>query len=126
MNARYCPCFSVNVATICWLSARRCDPLGFTLEDTSMNVRYRVKLEESERQELQGLMAGGTRSVRKVKRAQILLAADYGNSDEQIASTVRVGTSTVYQTKPRFVAEGLKHPLTEHPPPRRHRQLCTN
>ena len=40
-----------------------------------MHLRYRVDLEESERQQLEGIVAGGTRAVRRVKRAQILLAA---------------------------------------------------
>jgi hypothetical protein len=38
-------------------------------------------------------------SARKLKRAQILLAAGAGTSDEQIARSVGVGGSTVYRTK---------------------------
>jgi hypothetical protein len=64
-----------------------------------MHIRYRVDLEESERQYLKTIVAGGTRAVRRVKRAQILLAAAAGASDADIASTVHVGTSTVYRTK---------------------------
>jgi hypothetical protein len=41
-----------------------------------MNVRYRVELSEAERSELKALIGGGKAAVRKVKRAQILLAAD--------------------------------------------------
>jgi hypothetical protein len=37
------------------------------------------------------------------QRAQILLAADAGASDEEIASSVGVGGATVYRTKRRFV-----------------------
>jgi len=43
-----------------------------------MNVRYRVELSQSERAELEGLLSGGKHAVRKLKRAQILLAADAG------------------------------------------------
>ena len=43
--------------------------------------------------------------MRKVKRAQILLAAARGWSDARIAANVAVGTSTVYWTKRRFVEE---------------------
>jgi hypothetical protein len=64
-----------------------------------MNVRYRVKLDVAERRQLEDLIAGGTHSVRKIKRAQILLAADGGGGDEQIARAIQVGTSTVYRTK---------------------------
>jgi transposase len=71
-----------------------------------MNVRYRVELSQTERQQLTELMRGGKHAARKLKRAQILLAADVGASDEDIARTVGVGGSTVYRTKRRFV-EGL-------------------
>ncbi len=66
-----------------------------------MNVRYRVTLEASERAQLVAMVLGGTAPVRKVKRAQILLAADVGSTDEEIAKNVSVGTSTVYRTKQR-------------------------
>ena len=46
-----------------------------------MNVRYRVELSQAERDELAALLSGGKHSVRKLKRAQILLAADAGESD---------------------------------------------
>ena len=54
-----------------------------------MNVRYRVELSQSERAELRQLLSGGKQPVRKLKRAQILLAADEGVSDEDIASAIR-------------------------------------
>ena len=41
-----------------------------------MNVRYRVDLSQAERDELTALLSGGKHPVRKLKRAQILLAAD--------------------------------------------------
>jgi hypothetical protein len=34
-----------------------------------MNVRYRVELEDGERQPLRALVAGGSRAVRRIKRA---------------------------------------------------------
>jgi transposase len=89
-----------------------------------MHIRYRVELEESERHELEALVAGGTRGVRRVKRGQILLAAAAGQSDETIAVTVQVGTSTVYRTKRRFVEEGLAAALAEEPRPGGARKLA--
>ena len=53
-----------------------------------MNIRYRVDLSEPERAHLQGLISGGKHAARKVKRAQILLAADAGAGDEEIARVV--------------------------------------
>ena len=89
-----------------------------------MHVRYRVELDESERQQLEALVAGGTRGVRRVKRAQILLAAADGASDEMIAVTVQVGTSTVYRTKRRLVEEGVAAALAEEPRPGGKRKLA--
>jgi transposase len=54
-----------------------------------------------------------THAARKLKRAQILLAADAGASDEEIARSVGVGGSTVYRTKRRFVLGNLEAALHE-------------
>ena len=51
-----------------------------------MNVRYRVELSQAEREQLTALLSGGKHSARKLKRAQILLAADAGVGDEAIAT----------------------------------------
>jgi hypothetical protein len=75
-----------------------------------MNIRYRVELNEEERAQLTAMLSGGKHAVRKLKRAQILLAADAGISDAAIASSVSVGGSTVYRTKQRFVEGNLKGP----------------
>jgi transposase len=88
-----------------------------------MNVRYRVTLETSERVELVAMVLGGKGPVRRLKRAQILLASDKGSTDEEIARNIAVGTSTVYRTKQRFVEEGLKRALTELPRPGADRKL---
>jgi transposase len=80
-----------------------------------MNIRYRVTLTDDERSALEGLIQKGKVSVRRVKRAQILLAADQGSTDEAISNNVAVGTSTVYRTKQRFVEEGLDRALSELP-----------
>ena len=88
-----------------------------------MNVRYRVTLDTSERVQLVSMVLGGKAAVRKLKRAQILLAADAGSTDEEIARNVTVGTSTVYRTKQRFVEEGLERALSELPRPGAERKL---
>src|SRR5689334_24887170 len=88
-----------------------------------MNVRYRVELSQSERSELLALLSGGKQPVRKLKRAQILLAADEGVTDEDIAVSVGVGGSTVYRTKRRFVEGNLEKALSEEPRPGAKRKL---
>jgi transposase len=88
-----------------------------------MNVRYRVQLTDDERTELKALLAKGKRSARKLKRAQILLAADAGKSDEAIAASVCVGTATVFRIKRRFVEGNLEDALAEEKRPGAKRKL---
>ena len=56
-----------------------------------MNIRYRLILYEAERAHLRPMLSGGKHAARKIKRAQILLAADAGVSDEGIACAIGVG-----------------------------------
>ncbi|MGC2659263.1 MAG: IS630 family transposase [Bryobacteraceae bacterium] len=91
-----------------------------------MNVRYRVELSESERLELQGMLSGGEQAVRRLKRAQILLASDSGQGEERIAKALGVGVSTVYRTRRRFVEGNLEGALSEEPRPGNGRKLSKN
>jgi transposase len=88
-----------------------------------MNIRYRVELSEAERAQLTALLSGGKHAARKIKRAQILLAADAGVSDDAIATSVSVGGSTVYRTKRRFVEGNLELALSEETRPGAPRKL---
>jgi transposase len=88
-----------------------------------MNVRYRVTLTQDERDDLGALLSGGQQAARKLKRAQILLAADAGVGDEEITASVGVGGSTVYRTKRRFVEGNLERALSEEPRPGAERKL---
>jgi len=80
-----------------------------------MNIRYRVDLTQDERSDLMSLLSGGKHGSRKLKRAQILLAADAGASDTEIERSVGAGGSTVYRTKRRFVEAGVAAALSEQP-----------
>ncbi len=82
-----------------------------------MNIRYRVELSQSERDQLIALLSGGKHPARKLKRAQILLAADAAAGHAEIAARVVVGSSTVYRTKRRFVEGNLELALPEEPRP---------
>jgi transposase len=92
-------------------------------EEALMNLRYRVELSQTERAELTALLSGGKHAARKLKRAQILLAADAGANDDDIAISVGVGGSTVYRTKQRFVLGNLQAALSEQPRPGASRKL---
>jgi transposase len=88
-----------------------------------MNVRYRVELSQAERDELATMLSGGKHAARRLKRAQVLLAADAGSSDDEIARAVAVGGSTVYRTKRRFIEGNLQRALSEEPRPGAERKL---
>src|ERR1700712_481862 len=69
------------------------------------------------------MLSGGQHAVRRLKRAQILLAADAGIGDEAIAGSVSAGGSTVYRTKRRFVEGNLDLALSEEARPGAARKL---
>jgi len=69
------------------------------------------------------MLSGGKHAARKLKRAQILLAAEAGVGDEEIARSVSVGGSTVYRTKRRFVEGNLDLALSEEARPGAARKL---
>ena len=73
--------------------------------------------------QLREIVNRGHSPVRRVKRAQILLAADARVSDESIACTISVGTSTVFRTRRRYVEGGVEHALSEQPRAGRERKF---
>jgi DNA-binding CsgD family transcriptional regulator len=89
-----------------------------TLKEVQLNIKFRVDLSQSERDQLDALLSGGRHATRKIKRAQILVAASDGLSDEAIAATLKVSGSTIYRTKGRFVEANLEGALSEEPRPR--------
>ena len=86
-------------------------------------LKYKVELSESERTQLKELVRGGTVSARKLKRALILLNADEGLTDMEIAVALKIGLSTVGRVRTRYVKEGLKSALSERARPGQRRKL---
>ena len=89
---------------------------------------YRVKLSQSERDHLKNLVSSGESKARKLTQARILLKADEGWTDDQIAEALDVGRATVGRIRTLYATEGLLRRLDgisrrdqEHPRPRRHR-----
>jgi hypothetical protein len=78
-----------------------------------MNVRYRVELSQAERDELTAMLGGGKHAARKLKRAQILLAADGGGRDEEIARTVPA-FHTFHPTHARARGPGRGRPVATY------------
>jgi transposase len=82
-----------------------------------MAKRYRVTLSDEERERLRALTRKGKSAARTVRRAQILLWADAGETDEAIAAALQCGLSTIARTRQRFVEESLDAALVDHPRP---------
>ena len=78
--------------------------------------KYLVDLTAAERDELLRLNRRGKTRGRKRTRAQILLKADEGLEDEEIAEAVGTSVATIERTRQRFVEEGLGA-LSERPRP---------
>lgn len=78
--------------------------------------KYHVDLNAQERRELEQMLRRGTHAVRKVTRARILLSADEGLQDEEIAQEAATSVPTVERTRRRFGEERLGV-LRERPRP---------
>ena len=78
-----------------------------------------VTLSASEKEYLQGMLKKGRHSVRKVKRARILLLLSSGMSAEEIASKAEVVLSTVYKVWNRYLEVGTdaRKAIEEKPRP---------
>lgn len=87
------------------------------------NKIYVVDLTEEERTFLTDFVNRGERSARKLKRAHILLLADGGKTDAEIAAALHTSTPTVQRTRQRFVEGGSDRALNEGPRPGARKKL---
>ena len=76
---------------------------------------YIVDLTKVERAYLLDFIKSDKKSARKLNRARILLQADEGKSDSEIAEALHTGTATVHRTRQRFVTGNLDGALNERP-----------
>jgi transposase len=92
-----------------------------------MGVRYVVTLTESERSELQELIAKNKVNRSTLVNAFILLKADKacGWSNQDIATAYEVSTKKIEQVKKRFVEEGYEAVLSRKPVTNLHRRKMT-
>src|SRR6195952_4417808 len=120
MKARYCPCLSEKAG---WASVLFWFIPAAIQIGAAMNVKYRVDLDQGEREQLRVLSSSGKIAARRLKRVQILLAADTGVDDASMAKSLGLSGSTIYRTKRRFVEEGLEAALSEDPRPGAERKL---
>ena len=78
-----------------------------------MAKRYIVDLTNEERAQLIELTQKGRPGARKIKRANILLLANTGKTDLEIATTLQTSVPTVLRTRHKFVNGGLGFALNE-------------
>jgi transposase len=69
--------------------------------------KYHVKLSASQRRRLLQLVRKGKTSARVINRARILLLANAGKSDEEIAEALQVNVLTIHNIRRRFQTERL-------------------
>jgi transposase len=79
--------------------------------------KYIVDLTAEEREGLLALTRKGEARARRLRRAQILLAADEGKPDTAIAEALHVSRPTVERVRRRFVEGGVEWALSERPRP---------
>lgn len=78
-----------------------------------MKKQYKVDLKEEERSLLQKMTEKGSEKGRKIKRGQILLLADKGKKDKEIAEWIDVTVGTVQRIRKRYATEGLESAIEE-------------
>lgn len=84
---------------------------------------YGVDLTEDERTSLLTLLRRGKHSSRKLNRVRILLLADEGKTDREIAAALHTSIPTVQRVRQRFVEGNLERALHDRPRPGGRRKL---
>jgi transposase len=89
-----------------------------------LNKLYVVDLSKEEKEQLEELTSKGQSAARKIKRAHILLLANKGLKDKQIARALDAAVTTVERIRKRLVEEGLEAAISsERPRPGAKRSL---
>lgn len=81
--------------------------------------KYRVSLADEERAMLESLVSKGKAAARRIAHARILLLADKGHDDEDIASALEISARTVGRVRKRLVTEGFLAAVDPKPQPPR-------
>jgi transposase len=81
--------------------------------------KSKVSLTARQRRDLEKLAGTGRESARKIIRARILLKADLGETDQEVAEALDVGVATVERVRRRFAACGVDGAVQRKPQPPR-------
>ncbi len=88
-----------------------------------MAQKYRVELSGPQRTQLLQIVKKGKASAREITRAHILLQADAGAPDTEIAANLQTSLATVERTRKKFIQQGAAQALQEKPRPGAPRKL---
>ncbi len=88
-----------------------------------MPKKYPIELSKEQETGLRRLVKKGKASARQITRSHILLQADAGASDAEIAENLQTSRATVERTRKKFVQYGVTHALKEKPRPGAPRKL---
>ena len=88
-----------------------------------MPAQYRVRLTDAERAELRALTRKGTTAARTLTRARVLLLADRGLRDPEIADATGVSARTVQRVRRRWAERRVAGALVDRPRPGARRKL---
>lgn len=83
---------------------------------------YKVSLTDLERDHLKNLVSSGVANARKLTRARILLRADEGWIDKDIAEALDVGKATVGRIRQKYTEEGIDNALNRQPSSREYKR----
>lgn len=75
----------------------------------------KINLTEGDEEFLKEFTSKGTKSARSIKRAYVLLLANKGEIEEEIAEILYISRATVSNIKRRYREEGLESALNEKP-----------
>lgn len=84
--------------------------------------RVEIQLKDEERGQLQEMSTIGVWPVRRLQRAQVLLALDKGISDGQIAEVLNLERTRIWRTRKRYLEGGLEAALYDGARPGRPQQ----
>ncbi len=94
------------------------------MEEGHMPKKYLVELSDEQKSQLLQIVKKGKASAREITRAHILLQADAGATDTEIAANLQTSLATVERTRKKFVQQGATQALKERPRPGAPRKLA--
>ena len=76
-----------------------------------------ISLKPSERAALKKLVTKGSAKAREIRRANILLMSDRGNSPKEISESLEINKRTIQNTKEKYLESGIDNALYDKPRP---------